>query len=442
MNRNIILKKILCQWPNFLIFLAIIFFLCTHLPYLGNNAPTYSDFTIIRQPVYSIFIWFFHWAGKYQFKYAMWTQGLLTFFALAYARHWLKKNLNLTDISIIPVFLLVLVTISFYYQIISLDDPEGLTFPFFIFTFFNTVECFQQFNLKKIISLAIWVSILVLARTQFYFYYGIFIVLLGWYFWKKIAIKKLFVCAVIFILTILATNLLDRSYHYVMNDSFTTEPFSGLSIIIQPLYLASPDAAKYFTNPKEKAIVQSLLNKINGQKLNSDVKALASTKIQYYEYANQGYTRSYLPIQYSVNKIVTGISFDDIYRVDSAALFSLNKTTLSISKTLFLHNIKENIYLYCYRMIDFMGGIAPFLFFCLLFFIAIIKIFRNRNINDSSITELFVFLILLTTFFNAMIVAVAEPFCARYFCYTQFLLYCFAAYIGESIFLKTKSLKC
>lgn len=440
MKNNPIFQKILYQWPNVVIFFAMIFFLCTHAPYLGNNAPTYTDFTIIRQPIYSIFIWLFHWVHQYQFEWVMWTQGLLTFFALVYTRNWLIQNLNVSNLSILLVFFLVLMTISFHYQVRSLDDPEGLAFPIFILTFFNTISCFKKYDVRKIILLSILVSILVLTRTQFYFYYGILVVLSIWYLWKKVPIKKTISCIVVFTLSAALINLADRGYHYVMNGSFTTEPFFGLSVIIQPLYLASNNSENYFLNPAEKKTVQNLLDWINSQELNFAVDALSHTKIQYYEYANQEYSRNYLPIQSMVNKTFTGMSFDHLERIDNTTLSSMNDRTLYISKILFFKNMKKNIYLYCYKVIDAMGGIATFLFFCLLFCIAIFKIFRNRESDDISISEIFVFLILLTTFFNAMIVAVAEPNCARYFCYTQFLLYCFGAYLGELIFYKTKSL--
>lgn len=426
-------KRIL-QLPFLFVLLLVVLFLCTHAPYFGNNAPTYIKFNIIRQPLYPIFIWLFHWGGKYQFYLVMWVQSIITFFSLLYARHWLKKNLYLSDVTIFPVILLVLITISFHYQMHSIDDPEGLSFPFFIFTFFNTIECFQKKSFKKNISLAVWVSALILLRTQFYFYYGVYIVLIVWYFWKMMPKKYILKVTSVFILSIVLTNVVDRGYHYYMNGVFSTEPFSGLVTIIQPLYLANPDAAKYFTNHKEKAIVQTLLDEIKIKKLNRDVSALASSKVRYYEYAHQEYERNYLPIQSIVSKTFTGIPLKDIYKINTNALIKMNKMTLSISKTLFLHNIKINSYFYIYKIIAALGGIPYFLFFCLLSFIALIKLFRNRRF-DLKVSEVFVFLVLLVTFFNAMIVAVAEPNCVRYYCYTQFLLYCFGAYIAELIYM-------
>ncbi|OGT32457.1 MAG: hypothetical protein A3C44_03395 [Gammaproteobacteria bacterium RIFCSPHIGHO2_02_FULL_39_13] len=433
-------QKVLGTPPILFIFFLIMAFLCTHSPYLGNNAKTYIDFSIIRQPLYPIFIGLFHWAGKYQFYFVMWTQSIITFIALLYGRNWLKKNLQLSDWSLIPVILLVLITISFHYQMISIDDPEGLSFPFFIFAFFNTIECFQEKSIKKIVCLSIWVSVLILLRTQFYFFYGIYIALVFWYFWKKKPISCVVKVALIFIVSIGLTNLADRSYHYIVNGVFINEPFSGLVTVIQPLYLANSDAENYFENAEERAVVRSILHKINTDQLNQDVSNLKLNKIQYFEYAQEEYERSYLPIQTFTSKILTGNSLEEISRIDTDSFIKMNNMTLTIAKKLFLHNIELNISFYGFKIIAAFGGIPYFLFLCLLFFIAVLSILQNRN-KEITVGAMFVFLVLLISFFNAMIVAVAEPNCTRYYCYTQFLFYCFAAYIAELIYLKDSKYK-
>lgn len=428
-------KKVSGILPILLIFFLIIAFLCTHSPYLGDNAKTYVDFSIIRQPLYPIFIGLFHWAGKYQFYLVMWAQSIVTFIAILYGRNWLKKNLQLSDWSLIPVILLVLITICFHYQMTSIDDPEGLSFPFFIFAFFNTIECFQEKSIKKIVFLSIWVGVLILLRTQFYFFYGVYAAIIVWFFLKKKPTSYIAKVVLIFIVSIGLTNLADRGYHYFANGVFINEPFSGLVTVIQPLYLADSDAENYFVNSDEKSVVRSILDKINTDQLNKDVSNLKLNKIKYFENAQEEYERSYLPIQTFVSKILTGHSLDDITRIDTDSFIKMNNITLSIAKKLFLHNIKQNICLYGFKIIAAFGGIPYFLFFCLLFFSAVLRILQNRN-KEITVGEMFVFLVLLISFFNAMIVAVAEPNCTRYYCYTQFLFYCFAAYIAELIYLK------
>src|SRR3990167_5870499 len=92
-------------------------------------------------------------------------------------------------------------TMSRYlYHMKSLDDPEGITFPLFIFTFFNLVKCFKRENLKKIVLLNILISLLILARTQFYFFYPIILILIIYHIWKKSSKRFILTSGIIFIL--------------------------------------------------------------------------------------------------------------------------------------------------------------------------------------------------------------------------------------------------
>src|SRR3989338_7574830 len=168
-------KKWIYEIPYMLLAGIIIFFLITHSPnYQQYDAPGYINFSVIRPPIYPIFLWLFHWAGHYQFILVMWLHAIITFVALLYARSWLKKKLKIADFLIFVVFLFVILTICFHFQLIMIGS-EGLTFPLFILIFFKLIECFKNFGLKKIAGLSALVSILILTRLQFYYLYGIYI---------------------------------------------------------------------------------------------------------------------------------------------------------------------------------------------------------------------------------------------------------------------------
>src|SRR3990167_448849 len=413
-----------------LIIVPVILFLLKSTPYLGNNAQTYLDFSLIRQPLYSIFIWLFRWAHHSQFKMAMWAQGLLTLYAFLYARYWLKKHLQCRDIFIIPVFLFILVTVCFHYQMKSLDDPEGITFPLFIITFFYLVECFKKPNFKKIIVLSGLVSLLILARTQFYFFYSIFIILIIYHIWKKSPQHFILISSFIFILFAVLTNIGDRTYHYYMNGYFSNEPFSGVLTIIQPLYLAPTHAERYFKNPEEQYLIKILQRKIIQNNLNTYASTSNLSSTVFFKYLNQEHDKNYLAIQGIVNRTLTGIPFKYVYKVQDLQLIAMDKLTLDMTKTLFSDNIIENVQLYFHKVMGAMGGTAVFFFLMLFIIFALIKLCRDRK-QDISTSELFIFLALLVTLCNALVVAVAEPNCTRYFCYTQFLFYCMGAYIAN-----------
>ncbi len=207
-------KKWTYEAPYIALGILITLFLLTHIPNsVDFDAPSYINFDPIRPPLYPLFIQAFSWAGKYQFTFIVWTHAIITFSALLYTRIWLKRNLNVNDFLIFMMFLVTTLTILFHFQLM-LIGAEGLTFPFFIWTFFILIDCFKKFNLKNILYLSLWVSAIILTRLQFYYFYGIYIVLILWYLHRSTPIKPLGIAVSILTASILLTCLIDRSYHY------------------------------------------------------------------------------------------------------------------------------------------------------------------------------------------------------------------------------------
>lgn len=405
-----------------ILLIIIALFLFNHTPNVGYDTPSYIHFSEKRPPIYPLFIWAFQWAGHYQFQYIMWVQSILTCCALAYARHWLKKNIHVPDILVFCVMLVVLITICFHYQMWYIQS-EGLTFPFFIFTFFLLMNCFQRFELKKIIWLSTWVAVLILTRQQFYYFYGIFILLCAWYLYKKIDFNRIILCACIFLISILTTTLIDWSYHNLKNGHFEGEQLSAIVLSIQPIYLAQPDSVHYFSNNTERAVYFNIQHQLQKKKLNPESARLNILIPQYFEYAYEEYARNYIAIQ--------TIIADEAY--SNRSFSEGNQLLKNISKTLVQREFKKNLLFYAWKVTDSMGGIPGFLFFSLLLFGTLWNLLRQKN-ESIEMSHLFVALAITITFFNALLVAVAEPALPPYFCYTQFLLYCLAAIFSKKIF--------
>jgi len=63
---------------------------------------------------------------------------------------------------------------------------------------------------------------------------------------------------------------------------------------------------------------------------------------------------------------------------------------------------------------------------------------RNWEPNYS---QIFVAMIILITFLNAAVVAMVETYLVGYFCYSQFMLYCLAAFLADRVFFNVKNLQ-
>lgn len=407
-------------------------FLIFHYPIIDNDSPGYIQGELIRQPLDHLFISLFYWAKHYQLFYVMWAQSILTIFALCYARNWLKKKLKVSDFLILPVLLIVLISICFYYQMTHIDS-EGIAFPIFIFTFFNLLDCFFEKNYFKIIISSILVGALILTRTQFYFFYGVFFVLISWFILNKLPVKYIFTNLAIFIFSAILTNFLDHTYHYYKNGYFVTEPFSGILTVIQPLYLSESNSADYFNNPFEKKQVQFLLDTLKKENLNHEKKNLNLMDMKNYQYSYQEYSKNYNTILQLVCSSYSNSPCQSTLTISPATLLSMNTSTSHITKILFLHNIRENSLLFIYKIINSIGNISFFGFIFYLLFSVFFSLIKNTK-RSNEIEKIFIMLSLIIIISNAGIIAVAEPSLPEYTCYSQFLLYCLAAFFAKKVF--------
>ena len=412
------------------IFLAIfiIFFLLMHSPNsVDYDALSYINFYGARPPLYPMFIWIFHWAGNYQFKFVVWTHAIITFSSLLYARRWLKTRLKINDFLIFIVFCIVTVTILFHFQLM-LIGAEGLTFPFFIWIFFLLIECFNKFDLKKILYLSIWVSVIILTRLQFYYFYGIYIVLILWYFLKGVPIKKVGSAVIIFLALALLTGIIGRSYQYIKFGVYSTEPATGKLLIVQALYLTKSDSPlPDFRTKNERQYAENMLSMIYENKLNKEASLLLSTKPSYYELAYEEYNKNYIAINDIVSKVLSNLT-----------PYQFNEITQDISKTLFFNNPKENFLFILWKFIVFIGGIPLFLFFLIIVSACIPAMFFCKK-NKFCYVHFFVLVSILVIFLNAATVSLFEAYTSPYFCYSQFLLYCLSALFSDRLFFNKET---
>ncbi len=315
----------------------------------------------------------------------------------------------------------MIITISFHYQVYYIQS-EGLSFPLFIAAFFLLIECFQKFNLRKISYLAFAVSLLVLVRLQFYYLYGIFLLLTLWYLWQGTALKSVIAASIILITSAAVTLAIDHTYHYLKHGFWGGGTYGGLLVLVQPLYLANDKADNYFTDPMQKTYIQAMLAKRNTLHLNNDTKLLSSLKPSYFDYAYEEYVKNYLTLL----SIITDTLQKDIKTpITIADKININNEALLLYHTLFIKEFKNNLLFLTWKLIRCIGGIPIFLFFLLILSVSFYNIIKNKIVTiDSSVS--FIIVSIIITFSNAMMIALCNPDLPPYFCYSQFILYCLA----------------
>lgn len=391
--------------------LITIIYLINSTPIIYPDSPSYIMFHAVRPPVYPIFIWLFHFFGQNQFIFLMWTQSILLFIALIYAKHWLHSRLNISNMTTFFVLLFTMLLL-FYYKMPREVCSEAIAFPLFIVTFLLMVDCFDAFNLKRVILLCILTNLLILTRLQFYYFYLLFLMQIAWFVWKKIPAKMILASFLIMIISIVFTVTLNRGYHYAMNGKFAESPVIGRQLIIQALYLSDSNAIQYFKNDFEKNIFTNILNKIEKQHLTlkSEQQLLSMPQQTTYGY----YYATYNPILDIVDDNIPGKS-----------LYEIDATAFSISKTLYMNALKENLLFYLIKISSFFGGMPNLLSFLIILSGSLFYVLTNKN-KSINLNQIFTLISLITIFINTAFVMIPEAGQANYFFYSYFLIYCLA----------------
>jgi len=449
--------------PYLLLGLSIVILLITHSPNIGFDTAGYVNFSPMRPPMYPIFIELFKWAGADQLKMVMWAQAILTCAVLLYTRKWLQKHLVISDISIFITYLVIVISMFFATDsaIITTIMAEGIAFPLFIMAFLTLVECFQQFSLKKLSMFALWTGLLILTRAQFYYFYLAFVMLIGWYVWKRVAINKIIIAIMLIFSSIVLTNLLDKTYHYFMHHSFSpTLSTLGEQLIVQPVYLTNIDSEKYFTDPLQRKYIKDVMEEISQNHLGNVIlnPGLSTGLLPTYAKVNPRLYQAVVVMRDSYNHGVTTFwgppipsrdllfdyydnNYNPIMIVAKSHDYKMSPQSadnfkIKVSMILFKNELKKNLVFIIMKWIKFTGSLPLILFLLIILFTTITRFIQNRNsmtqLNET--TLLFVFVGILLIFMNNGVVAITEAFVLRYFFYSYFILYCIAALVADRLF--------
>lgn len=413
---SLIKKNITIVFQTLFLALVIIAYLIKSGPDLGPDAWSYLSFHPMRPPIYPLFVAAFKGFSKYQYIMIMWSQFIITFIALLYAGQWLQRKLNLSNLLTFICLLLTCIIVIFHYKIIQSISTEAIAFTLFIFDFLLLVECFYNYDIKKIILLSIFTSLLILTRAQFYYFYLLLTSLIIWYMWKKISINKIVLTGLILIISIISTMIINRGYHYYMNDHFAEIPIIGTQLIVQPLFLANKDVLNYFENEKERIIVSKMLTQLENNHLTKSSAPIFLQPPLNIQLSNAFYSTLYNSIMYQSDvNIFTGMN-----------LYQKDKLKLHISKKLFIYELKENLSFYLLRISIFFGDISFFISYVIVFFVIGYRLIKNRE-NNFDLRMIFIFISLLTILINTAFVAIFEPLLPCYSLYSYFLIYCLMA---------------
>ncbi|MCH9769717.1 MAG: hypothetical protein K0U12_02445 [Gammaproteobacteria bacterium] len=393
-----------------LILLAVVLIPQLFMPsIMAPDSPSYIAFSPQRPPLLPILLWLNRLlVGEHYYIFRALQIGLIFF-----AMHLMDKKLR--PIFNIPRWAMTLLAVSFIippYIVFPYARyllTEAIAIPLFVIFLTYLIEFIVTRAIKTTLILALLTMLLVLTRNQFLYLYGILFLAVIYLFFRRTNPQKILLIGLIFLLTIVLTTLLNRGYQYVVHGKFASNTSNGALLLVQPMFLAKPNDAKLFKDPKLKSLFNSLYQ------ANTQAKFTLATldpKPNYIRFLKDAaYFRSVFdPIQNQNFRKLNQLGYTSPYQQD----IILKKLAITLLK----HNWKQNLIFSIRKLILSLGDLVPFLVFCFLgLSLLIAQFIKPKNYIISAMLGLWILI-----FANNLTVSLAEMMLTRYLIYPYLCL--------------------
>lgn len=397
----------------------VLFTFCYHKGViLVPDSQSYINHYDIRMGLYPLCISLFQYCFKgYALNFLIYFQLISAFLSTYLLTHFLHKTFKLPSLLYwMCVFLFHMPIIVF--QISNEILSEGLSYPLFLITSFCFLRGIWLEDIKFLYCFTFSACLLTFTRQQYIFYYIVayssllYLALARPHFQKKL--QYFFSIT----LSICAFVIAERSYHYVYHGTFSGTPFTGIEMIVRPVYISTEETSKIFKDPKEQEFIREAVKNSVAQKfMNPD---LDKRELNTPTHSNLMKYQIAVPL---LNQIWDKNSFDkDNGRVTSSFEYMqfIDKKALHISFNIIKNNSFSYMVSYAKEVIHGFGGYAYFGFIFLLSVVFLWNIVLKEILLPYYVLFSFASLIHLG---NLMMISFFEPPIMRYTYSTAILLF-------------------
>lgn len=390
-----------------------IILLCIFLPYIffpilqAPDTNSYITFSSTRPPLFPLLLWLNRLFVGNNYRLLQIFYLSLTFGAFFYLDYWLRKNYSVPRTVTIFFLLLFMVPMYIIFPYGHYLLSECIAFPLFIFTFIFLSDFFIRRNVSSAIKFSIMSALLILTRAQFYFIYGFFIFSIIWMFIYKDNCRHIITISFVFFISIVLINVLNHSYHYVVNRHFSDSSAVGAQLLTQAVFLSNMNDKRYFREKKEKDIFTQIIT--NGDEkgliLHSQVKKLSSSRVmgKYYQYE-----KNYNPLLDNNVAVLYSFGVKNDYEV--------NEIATKMAAILYRYNFRQNLKFFLLKIYVGLGRFPGVLIFVLFTTMLLGSLYKNKH-NKITIQGLVGLFFCLA---NIVMVAVFVPVLDRILIYSYF----------------------
>lgn len=340
-------------------------------------------------------------------------QLLLGLCAIHVFLHTIRKIFDFGFVAAVVVFLFIslpyyFVTLKQQFYIGNVILTGALCYPLFLLAASAIVQAVLRPRLRYYLYFILLTALLILTRRQFLFLYPFFVLVWLTLFVQKERVRfSRWLLLAVFVLSIVATNLIERTYQYIRHGAFSTVPFTGRQLLVMPMFVAKADDGNLFDVAEQREIFTRIYGELEDEKIS--FAHHGATALHLYSMYEQHYNDVSHHVIPRAAREVMGAGYDE---------YAMDETTTRMSLVLIRHNLKDYLKLYL-KNIEVNAGKKAFVLFLLLLFV----LTGIHYIKHRSRVSLIVLLALILQFGNYMLIALVEPIIWRYTVYTNQVLF-------------------
>lgn len=282
---------------------------------------------------------------------------------------------------------------------------EGLAYPLFLFSIHYLLKGLIYRNNLALGIHFVFLTALVLTRGQFLFMYGVTSLGLLHSFQYNHTFSKRALLILSLLGSFFLSNILDKTYHAFYHGAFTSTPFTGIHLCIQPLYVSQVEDASLFEDPRERNFFLETSHEMEGKKLSSTFEA-GHIDPPYHFYAH-------------FNEILYQVMYPALSKQGLHNAIEVDGRLKKMAIKLILNRPLAYFKLYIRNVAGILGGYYKALILLLLFIAASFYSLRYRHPLSICLS-----LCSLIVIGNALLVACVQPALLRYAFYAEVISSC------------------
>ncbi|HAV54915.1 MAG TPA: hypothetical protein DCX41_08330 [Aequorivita sp.] len=261
MDRKIIyLSEKYFEYLLGIIFIGTTLYIATKGAILHNDSDGYLNMSIIRLPVYSLFVQLFYFK-KFEILLIVSQMSFICASIYILVKN-LKENLGIQAFWCLLLSIVLLYPSIFGIKIGNSVLSEAIAYPLYLLLFhFLSLAIFTE-NQKYIGKSLLILFALLLTRGQFLYFVPIVILLLIWICVRKRDYKKGIPLLLVSCILPFAVSITDHIYHKVANGYFEATPWTGLHLLTPAMYVANATDVEIYKTEKERYFFEKIQKKL------------------------------------------------------------------------------------------------------------------------------------------------------------------------------------